>query len=296
MTARPKLGVIAGGGELPARIVASCRAAGRDVFVLALKGQTDPRTVADVDHAWIKIGASTKGLALLRAAGVEELVLAGPVRRPTLGSLTLDAHALRWLAKFGKAALGDDDILSSVVRELETEEGFRVVAADTLLGDALTTEGVCGRHAPDAEARLDIERGVEVARALGAVDVGQSVVVQDGCVLGVEAAEGTDGLLDRCAKLRRDGPGGVLVKICKPGQERRADLPTIGLETVSRAKAVGLRGIAVEAGGSMMIDRDAVTRAADEAGLFLVGIVVPGPDADTDVARRRRFRRHRATR
>lgn len=288
MSALPKLGVIAGGGDVPARIVAACRAAGRDVFVLALKGQTDPKTVDGVDHAWIKIGAVTKGLGHLRAAGVREVVLAGPVKRPSLGSLTLDARALKWVAKFGKAALGDDDLLSAIVRDLEAEEGFPVVAVESILSDALAKEGVYGRHAPDEQARRDIERGVEVARALGAVDVGQAVVVQDGYVLGVEAAEGTDRLIDRCADLRRDGPGGVLVKICKPGQERRADLPTVGRETVARAAAAGLRGIAIEAGGSMLIDRDAVLRAADAAGLFVVGITVPGPAADLDVARRRK--------
>jgi DUF1009 family protein len=121
-------------------------------------------------------------------------------------------------------------------------------------------------------ARADIARGVAVARTLGALDVGQAVVVQHGVVLGVEAIEGTDRLLERCALLRGDGPGGVLVKLAKPGQERRVDLPTIGVETIARAAKAGLRGIAAEAGGTLIVDKDAVIAAADAGGLFVVGI------------------------
>jgi DUF1009 family protein len=114
-----------------------------------------------------------------------------------------------------------------------------------------------------------------VAQALGALDVGQAVVVQQGHVLGVEAAEGTDALLQRCAALRREGPGGVLVKLCKPGQEARADLPTIGPETVAAAAASGLAGIAIEAGAALVLDHDAVVEAADRKGVFVLGL---GPE------------------
>ncbi len=130
-----------------------------------------------------------------------------------------------------------------------------------------------GAHRPDdASAQADIAHGVRVARALGALDVGQAAVVQQGIVLGVEASEGTDALLARCGPLRREGRGGVLVKIAKPGQDRRADLPTIGARTVAAAAAVGLSGIAIEAGSTLLMDRAAVVAAADAAGLFVVGI------------------------
>ena len=110
---------------------------------------------------------------------------------------------------------------------------------------------------------------------MGAADVGQATVIQDGMVLGVEAIEGTDALLERCGPLRRNGLGGVLVKLSKPGQERRADLPTVGVRTVEGAAAAGLRGIAIEAGHTLVVDTDAVARAADRAGLFLIGIERP---------------------
>jgi hypothetical protein len=136
-------------------------------------------------------------------------------------------------------------------------------------------EGPLGRHQPDEQARADIEHGLHVARAIGALDVGQAVVVQQGLILGVEAVEGTDELLRRCASLRRQGPGGVLVKAAKPGQERRVDRPAMGPRTVVVAAETGLRGIAAEAGMTLVIDRAEMVRAADRAGLFVVGVAAP---------------------
>lgn len=147
-----------------------------------------------------------------------------------------------------------------------------MVGLETILPEVLAPLGIFGRHRPDEQAEADIRRGLEVARGLGLLDVGQSVVVQQGIVLGVEAVEGTDALLRRCVELRRNGPGGVLVKIRKPGQEQRVDLPTFGPATIKGAAAAGLRGLAVDAGGTLVVNRDAVVAAADEAGLFLIGI------------------------
>ena len=269
-----KLGIIAGGGDLPARLVKVCRANGRAVFVLALEGQTDPATVVGVDHAWVRLGQARPTLEALHGAGVEELVLIGPVKRPGLNEIGFDLRSAQFLAKVTTQGLGDDGLLSALIRVLE-DEGFRVIGADQVLADLLAPRGPIGAGRPDAQAESDIARGLEVLRALGAVDVGQAVVVHQGIVIGVEAAEGTDALLARCPGLAREGPGGVLVKIRKPGQERRVDLPTLGTETVAGAVRAGLRGIAVEAGGSLIVDRAAVTAAADAAGIFLCGIDVP---------------------
>jgi hypothetical protein len=266
------LGIIAGSGALPRRLVERCRAASRPVFVLALEGEADPDMVADVPHAWSRLGAAAKGLDLLRANNVTDLVLAGGVRRPSLSSLLPDWRAAKFFARVGYRALGDDGLLSAIVKELE-REGFRVIGADEVLSaENLMPTGPLGRHLADDDAKADIELGLRVARALGALDIGQAVVVQQGLVLGVEAAEGTDELLRRCAALRRDGSGGVLVKIAKPGQERRADRPTIGPQTAALAAASGLQGIAAEAGMTLVMDRAELVRAADEAGLFIVGI------------------------
>lgn len=241
--------------------------------MLAFEGHTDPATVAGVAHAWIRLGAAGSAFEILKGAGVCELVLAGAIARPGLAELKPDLRTARWLAKVGMGSLGDDGLLSAVVRSLE-EEGFGVVGVDEILQQLLAEPKAYGRLEPDAQAEADIRRGIAVAGALGAADVGQGVVVQQGIVLAVEAAEGTDALLRRAGALRREGSGGVLVKIKKPGQEHRADLPTIGPRTVEVAAAAGLCGIAVQAGGALVIGADALGPAADSAGLFVVGIQI----------------------
>lgn len=268
-----KLGILAGSGDLPQRLVQVCRASGRDVFVLAFEGQTAPQTTAAVEHAWTRLGSTSAALKILREAGVTDVVMIGPMARPSLRDLRLDPLSVKVLAKAGANALGDDGLLRAIVGTLEGE-GFRVLGVDDVLGDMVAPAGVYGRHAPDAQAEEDIARGIAVAGALGAHDVGQAAVVQQGIVLGVEAVEGTESLLDRCAALRRGGPGGVLVKVRKPQQDARVDLPTIGLQTVTQAAAAGLRGIAVQAGGALVVDRPAVADAADAAGLFVIGVQV----------------------
>ncbi|NIA67306.1 LpxI family protein [Pelagibius litoralis] len=265
------LGIVAGGGHLPRQLVELCQSNGRGAFVVALEGNTEAATVEGVDHLWIKLGQTKRALDALRKAEVRELVLIGPVKRPSMSELWPDAYTLKGLAKIGFNRLGDDGLLGAVVRTLEAE-GFTIRGVDELMSELLAVAGPYGRFLPDAQAEADIARGVEVVRAMGAADVGQATVVQGGLVLGVEAIEGTDALLQRCGPLQRAGPGGVLVKLSKPGQERRADLPTVGVKTVEGAAAAGLRGIAIEAGATLVVDAEAVRRAVDDAGLFLIGI------------------------
>jgi DUF1009 family protein len=273
-----KLGILAGGGPLPRQIVAHCRVTGRQVFVVAFDGQTDPATVeGEVAHIWTRLGAAGRILEALRGAGCRDLVMAGPVRRPSFAEIRPDMTAARFLGRLGGRALGDDGLLRAVMDLLE-REGFRMVGLHDVLPDVLAGAGALGRHRPDDAAFVDIRRGLAVARALGRQDVGQAVVVQQGMVLGVEAIEGTDRLLARCGDLRRPGPGGVLVKIKKPGQDTRADLPTIGSRTVEGASAAGLRGIAVTAHGTLMVDPGATVSAADASALFLYGL-----DADVPI-------------
>ena len=265
------LGIVAGRGDLPARLAEHACAQGRDVFMLALNGQADAETVAHYPHAWVRLADGTKALQALRAAGVEELVFAGAVKRPSLFSLRPDRRAASFLAKVGWRALGDDSLLSAIAAEFEAE-GFRVIGADQIWSAGRMPSGPLTETQPDPVAWRDIRRGVEVVQALGAVDVGQGCVVQQGIVLAVEAVEGTDAMLARAGELRRDGPGGVLVKLAKPGQDRRIDLPTVGPETVAQAAKAGLRGLAVEAGGALIMKQAEMVEAAGATGLFLYGI------------------------
>ncbi len=265
------LGIIAGRGQLPAELARAANGLGRDVFILALRGQADSCVVSSFPHNWVRMGDGSKVLGLLRQASVRELIFAGGVTRPSLLSLRPDTRAARFLAKASLRALGDDSLLTAIIREFEAE-GFRVIGADSIWGEARMPAGRLGKHTPAEADWLDIRRGAEVAVALGKADVGQGAVVQQGIVLAVEAAEGTDAMLSRAASLKREGGGGVLVKVAKPQQDKRVDLPTIGLDTVLSAANANLKGIAVEAGSALLLDRAKVIAAADECGLFVYGI------------------------
>ncbi len=195
--------------------------------------------------------------------------MAGPMRRPSLSSLSLDLRSMSALARAGARVFGDDGLLSVIVEEIE-RDGFRVVGVEDLLGGYLAPEGRLGGPTPGEADEIDIARGIAVLQALGGADVGQAVAVQEGLVLAVEAIEGTDAMIARAGALRRAGLGPVLVKGSKPGQERRADRPTVGEGTVAAAVAAGFRGIAIEAGSTLIVDRPATVQAVDAAGLFLV--------------------------
>ncbi len=271
------LGILAGGGPFPGQVARAAAAAGRPVFIVAFEDYAEPAVIGAFPHEYARVGAAGRILSLLRAHGVQDLVLVGPVKRPSLLDLRPDLEGTKILGRIGRAAFaGDDGLLAAVVRVF-AEEGFSVIGAHEIITEALGPRGVLGRVAPDAQAASDIKRGIEIVRALGLADVGQGCIVQQGIALAVEAVEGTDQMLARAAGLARPGPGGVLVKMCKPEQDRRADLPAIGPRTITAAAAAGLRGVAFEAGGTLLTDRAACIAAADAAGLFLYGI-------DPDVA------------
>jgi len=268
------LGIIAGGGPLPGQVAEAARAAGRPVFVAALEGFAEPAVVGGFPHQFFRLGAAGAIRAALKARNCVDVVMIGPVKRPSLLALRPDAEGTKLLARVGRAAFaGDDGLLAAIIKILG-EDGFRVVGAHDILSDVLGPEGLLTATAPDAAAMADVQRGFAVLAALGAADVGQACVVQQGIVLAVEAVEGTDAMLARVAKLARPGPGGVLVKIAKPGQDRRADVPALGAATVGNAAAAGLRGIAFEAGGTILTSRPEMIFAADAAAIFLVGVSI----------------------
>lgn len=272
----PKLAVLAGRGVLPASVIETAADSGRDVFVLAFEGETDPRIVEGQSHAWVALGEVGRAIRYLHEAAVEDVVMIGAIHRPSFAKMKMDFRGVQLAAKIGlRAGQGDNHLLKTIARELENE-GFRVIGADELMKPNLAPEGLMTANGPSSSADRDVALGIDIASKLGALDIGQSVVVQQGIVLGVEAIEGTDALLERVATLKRKGPGGVLVKMKKPDQDRRADLPTIGRKTVQMAIEADLEGIAVHAGHCLIVERDRVVAIADRAGLFVVGVVGPG--------------------
>lgn len=265
-----RLGVIAGGGDLPRRLAEHARASGRDVFVLSLKGFADPDVIDNFGGSEAAIGAIGKSIRLLKRAGCSDVVFAGSVRRPNFSIFNFDLRgALLLPALIQAAARGDDALLRVVVKTFE-KAGFRVLGADEILTTLLAPVGSYGRHRPSPPDWLDIRVAAEAAVQIGMMDAGQGAVARNGVLLATETDDGTDAMLRRVAQpsVVRSG---VLVKRPKPMQEHRIDLPTIGVATVLAASNAGLSGIAVEAGGALVVDRADVARLADELGLFVYG-------------------------
>ncbi|MBL8560138.1 MAG: UDP-2,3-diacylglucosamine diphosphatase LpxI [Hyphomonadaceae bacterium] len=276
MAAWAKLGVIAGGGELPVRIAEHCASTGAPYYVARILGVTDAVLSSHPggDFGLGEMGARFKAL---REAGCDAVTFVGMVKRPDFKSLKLDGRAALMMPRVLAAARKGDDALLRVLGDEHEREGFRLVGADEVLAALLAPSGAFGAVSPDADQRADIAKGADVAAALGSWDVGQGCVVCDGLVLALEAQEGTDAMLARVAELPVEIRGvdgarrGVLVKRPKPIQDRRIDLPTIGLPTVEAVARAGLAGIAVEAGGALVMQREALIRRADELGLFVYG-------------------------
>ncbi len=264
-----KLGLIAGGGDLPRRLAEHVLASGRGVFVLALKGFANPGLAQEFGGAEAAMGQLGKGLKLLKDAGCEEVAFAGTVKRPDFSALQVDMRGAALLPEILVAATKGDDAILRVVLGAFEKEGFKVVGADDVLVTLLAPAGSLGSHAPSAADWMDIREAARGATEVGLQDVGQGAVARGGRIIEREKQDGTDAMLRRVAAL--GGRGGVLVKRPKPQQERRIDLPTIGVATIREAVNAGLAGIAIEAGGALVVDRAAVAALADELGVFVYG-------------------------
>ena len=267
-----KLGIIAGGGSIPKMLIDYAKANDIPYFVLAIEGNADRAHFDDaINHKWIRLGQAGTGFKLLKDEKVQDVVMIGTIHRPTLQEVMPDLRTAAFFAKIGLKALGDDGILRALVKEIESE-GIKVVGVHEVMPELLVKEGLITKVKPDKQALADIKRGVEVDLTLGVLDVGQSVVVQQGLVLGVEGIEGTDELIKRCKNYARKGVGGVLIKLRKPNQDMRIDLPTIGTTTIENAHAAGLRGIAVHAGNALIVDEEKVIKLANKYKMFVIGV------------------------
>lgn len=275
-----KLGLIAGGGRLPYEIASFCKRAGREVFVVRLKGFADPE-MAEFDGAPAGIAEFGRCLDLLRGAGCKSVCLAGMVKRPDFSALKPDLKGLTILPGAVAAARSGDDALLRYLLQLFEREGFRVEGAHEVMAGLTLGAGSLGAIEPSGEALEDACKAMAVAAEIGRLDIGQGAVVCAGLVLAVEAQEGTDLMLRRVAELPVEIRGtaearrGVLAKVPKPIQERRVDLPTLGVRTIEAAAAAGLIGVVGEAGGLLIVDPNAVARAADRLGLFVWGAEAP---------------------
>ncbi len=271
MTEGKTLGLIAGNGMMPVEIIRHCNQHNIPVFVVGLEPFATEEQLSEAPHIFARMGEAGKILKAMKEHNVHEIVLAGGIKRPSFKELIPDWEAVKIIAKIAMKKMSDDNLFRVVMDEIESR-GFKVVGIEEVVPDMLFQEGIYGKVKPSKEDMDDIERGWTVAKAIGAVDVGQAVVVQEGLVLAMEAIEGTDMVLSRAAQLRKPGKSPVMVKVLKPGQDMRVDLPAIGLQTMELFVKYGIGGIAVEAGGILLIEKDAVIKKADENGIFIIGL------------------------
>ncbi len=263
------IGLIAGGGRFPLLFAESARRAGHRVVAVAHRGETDRELARSVDALeWVKLGQLGRVADALREGGAGACVMLGSIakRRFFLDALP-DAAGLRVLAQV--AVRSDDNLLRAVARFLE-ERGVPMVDPTPFLQDRLAPEGILGAERPREEELADARYGLELARGIGRLDLGQTVVVKRGVALAVECLEGTDACVRRGAELGRDGV--VVVKAVKPNQDRRFDLPAVGPETVEVLREVKGRALAVEAGATLVMDLGLVVERADAAGVVLLGM------------------------
>jgi DUF1009 family protein len=261
------------------RIAQAERKSGRPPFIVRLSDAADPFDGFEAERA--HVGEVGRTLKRLRAEGCDAVCFAGHFNRPNFAEIKPDMKGASLLPKvLGAARRGDGAIIDVIVGAFE-REGFRVVGAEEAANSLKIEAGSFGSVSPSTDDIQDMRKASAIVSALGRFDVGQGCIVRQGFVLAIEAAEGTDAMLARCrdlpGELKGYAPGeegrrlGVLLKRPKPGQELRVDLPTIGVRTVEGAASAGLAGIAVRAGQGLIVDREAVTEAADRAGIFVYG-------------------------
>lgn len=268
-----RLGIIAGGGAIPAAVAEAALNHYEHVFIVGLQGHAGEE-IARFPHAFASFGQVGRMLRLLLQSRCDDVVLVGHLRRPDLWSLRPDAGAIRHLPKLVKFLKGGDDHLLKRIGRFFESQGFRVRGAHEVAPQLVAPAGTFSRAAPSPRDIEDLQIGAKIIGALSPFDVGQAVVVSRAYVLAIEAAEGTDAMLSRCGDLRTwglKGRSGVLVKTPKMGQDIRLDMPAIGPRTVELAGAAGLSGIAVAAGHVLLAEQAALIEKADAAGLFLYG-------------------------
>jgi DUF1009 family protein len=261
-----RVGLIAGNGRFPLIFARTARAAGIEVVAVAHEGETMPELNEAVDTiTWVKVGELERIIRTFHDSGIDRAVMAGGIRKAAfLEHFNPDARALQFLARLG--SLGDDVLLRGVAAELEGE-GITIVASTLFLATLLTPRGPLTRRAPTETQWTDIRHGIAVAKSIGGWDIGQSVVVKSGIVLAVEAIEGTDATIQRGGR-----PGAIVVKVSKPQQDLRFDVPAVGPDTVRACGAAGVAVLALEADKTLLLDKDDLLHEADACNLCIVGV------------------------
>ena len=267
------IGVIAGNGRFPLLVVDAARRLGHDVTVVAIREEADPALervgAGDPPVAvhWVSLGQLGKCIAILREAGVTEALMAGQVKHAKLFAGVVPDLTL--LSVLGRLRAKSTDALLTAIADVLAEKGITLVDSTTFLRPLLAAPGTLTRREPSADEMNDFDFGYRMADAVAALDIGQTVVVKDRAVVAIEAMEGTDEVIVRAGRLA--GSGTRVVKVAKPNQDMRFDVPVVGVPTVEAMQAVGASALSIDAGKTLIIDGEAFGRAANEAGLAIIG-------------------------
>lgn len=270
-TPKPTFTLLAGGGHLPAALAQAAQGRGWATHIITFQGQPQPESLPKsvASQTQFPIGKVGKILAHLKKLGTTHVALAGNLSKPSLLSLKPDMAGLKVIAR---AAQFHDDALLRAVTEALTEAGLIIVPVTELAPSLLAPQGVLSKAKPTKDDEADIALAHNALKHLGKLDIGQAAIVHRGTILGVEGVEGTDALIARCAPLRGPvkGPAGWLVKIAKPGQTKLADLPTVGPQTIATLAKHGYRGLAIQAGSTLVLDQESAVKESNKNKIIFI--------------------------
>jgi len=267
----PKLAIIAGNGSIPFYLIEECNKIGREYCLIIIEGhgkELSEKYDPDYTVSLSKMGRAVK---YVKNIGIKHILMVGGVKRPSLKNIIPDLWTAKFLTTISSKVSGDNSVLSKLTKALE-REGFIIVAPEEVLPNLICPKGTLGKLKPNQQNNEDISTGYRIAKIIGANDIGQSIIIENGLVIAVEASEGTDRMIKRSLNLKKEKKAGVLIKVIKPMQDKRIDRPVIGIDTIKAVKKAGLDGIALESNEILILNYSDVILYADEEGLFVEGI------------------------
>ena len=267
----PKLAIIAGNGSIPFYLIEECKKIGREYCLIIIEGHGKELSEKyDPDYI-VSLSKMGRAVKYVKNIGIKHILMVGGVKRPSLKNIIPDLWTAKFLTTISSKVSGDNSVLSKLTKALE-REGFIIVAPEEVLPNLICPKGTLGKVKPNQQNNEDISTGYRIAKIIGANDIGQSIIIENGLVIAVEAAEGTDRMIKRSLILKKEKKAGVLIKVIKPMQDKRIDRPVIGIDTIKAVKKAGLDGIALESNEILILNYSDVILYADEEGLFVEGI------------------------
>ena len=266
-----KIAIVAGNGFLPVQIIEKCIDLGKPYFLLVINDHGEEVLKKYNSDFVLHLNKIGKAIKYLKKNNIIEIIMIGAVNRPALKNMFPDLWTAKFLASISNKMLGDDKVLSNLAIALE-KEGFKIIAPENILPNILSKKGVMGKISPQESHLRDIKIGFEIARNIGKYDIGQSLVIEDGLIIALEAVEGTTAMINRASKYKKSRSSAILIKVLKYNQEKRIDRPTIGVKTIKQIAKSGFAGIVAEANEVLIIDYEKTIETADKNNIFIQGV------------------------